>query len=138
MCSSDLCKNWDDGFICRFPGSAFEHRCFVQSLCAHEVAGILDLAGEYFTDLGRDFLLRRLAEEAIGTIQFNTWKSDYIFNCNQLAWFTPGRMLALGVLQRHWPRVRSYMDIAYSELGENLERSILPDGGYIEGPMYFR
>jgi hypothetical protein len=133
-----MCKHWDDGFICRFPGGLFEHRCFVQSLCAYEVAGILDLAGECFTDIGREFLLRRLAEEAIGAIQFNTWKYDYIFDCNQLAWFTPGRMLALGVLHRHWPRVRSYLDIAYRELCESLERSILPDGGYVEGPTYFR
>jgi hypothetical protein len=136
--SIGMCKNWDDGFICRFPGSTFDHRCFVQSLCAYEVAGILDLAGEFFTDTGRDFLLRRLAEEAIGTIQFNTWKYDYIFGCNQLAWFTPGRMLALGVLQRHWPRVRPHLDIAYGDLCESLERSILPDGGYVEGPTYFR
>jgi len=133
-----ICKHWDDGFICRFPGGLFEHRCFVQSLCAYEVAGILDLAGECFTDVGRELLLRRLAEEAIGAIQFNTWKYDYIFDCNQLAWFTPGRMLALGVLHRHWPRVRSYLDIAYRELCESLERSILPDGGYVEGPTYFR
>ncbi len=136
--SIGMCKNWDDGFICRFPGGLFEHRCFVQSLCAYEIAGILDLAGEYFTDTGREFLLRRLAEEAIGSINFNTWKHDYIFDCNQLAWFTPGRMLALAVLQRHWPRVRSYLDIAYNELCESLERSILPDGGYVEGPTYFR
>jgi len=133
-----MCKNWDDGFTCRFPGGAFEHRCFVQSLCGYEVAGILDLAGECFTDTGRDFLLRRLAEEAVGAIQFNTWKHDYIFGCNQLAWFTPGRMLALAVLHRHWPRVRPYLDIAYRELCESLERSILPDGGYVEGPTYFR
>jgi len=136
--SIGMCKNWDDSFICRFPGGTFEHRCFVQSLCANEVAGILDLAGECFTDTGRDFLLRRLAEEAIGAIQFNTWKHDYIFGCNQLAWFTPGRMLALAVLNCHWPRVRSYLDIAYRELCESLERSILPDGGYVEGPTYFR
>ncbi|MBT7864712.1 MAG: hypothetical protein HN712_30680 [Gemmatimonadetes bacterium] len=136
--SIGMCTNWDDGFICRFPGSTFEHRCFVQSLCAYEVAGILDLAGECFTDLGRDLLLRRLAEEAIGTIHFNTWKFDYIFECNQLAWFAPGRMLALAVLNRHWPRTRQYMDIAYRELCESLESSILPDGGYVEGPTYFR
>ncbi len=136
--SIGVSENWDDGFICRFPGGTFEHRCFVQSLCAYEVAGILDLAGECFTDVGRAFLLRRLAEEAIGTIQFNTWKHDYIFGCNQLAWFTPGRMLALAVLNRHWPRVRPYLDIAYRELCESLERSILPDGGYVEGPTYFR
>ncbi len=136
--SIGMCKNWDDGFICRFPGGAFEHRCFVQSLCAYEVAGILDLAGECFTPLGRDFLLRRLAEEAVGEIQFNTWKYDYIFDCNQLAWFTPGRMLAMAVLHRHWPRVRPYLDIAYRELCESLDKSILPDGGYVEGPTYFR
>lgn len=132
------CDNWDDGFICRFPGSTFEHRCFVQSLCAYEVAAILDLAGECFTDLGRDFLLRRLAEEALGSIQYNTWRHDYIFGCNQLAWFTPGRMLALGVLNRHWPRVRPYLDIAYHELCDSLDATILADGGYVEGPTYFR
>ena len=76
-----MCGNWDDGFICRFPGGPFDHRCFVQSLCACEMAGILDLADECFTDVGRDFLLRRLAEEAIDAIQFNTWKYDYIIGC---------------------------------------------------------
>jgi hypothetical protein len=136
--SIGMCGKWDDGFICFFPGSTFEHRCFVQSLCAYEVAGILDLAGEYFTDLGREFLLRRLAEEAIGFIQYTTWRYDYIFTCNQLSWFTPGRMLAMGVLSRHWPRVLPYMDIAYRELCESLDNTILPDGGYVEGPTYFR
>lgn len=136
--SIGMCGRWDDGFICRFPGGTFNHVCFVQSLCAYEVAGILDLAGEYFTDLGRDFLLRRLAEEAIGAIQYNTWNKDYIFHCNQLSWFTPGRMLALGVLNRHWPRVRPYLDIAYRELCESLDHTVLPDGGYLEGPTYFR
>ncbi|MCU0503769.1 MAG: hypothetical protein MUC51_18780, partial [Anaerolineae bacterium] len=39
-----MCAHWDDGFICAFPGGNFEHRCFVQSLCVHETALILDLA----------------------------------------------------------------------------------------------
>lgn len=133
-----LCKNWDDGFICRCPGSAFDHRCFVQSLCAYDVAAILDLAGELFTDQGRIFLCRRLAEEAIGAIQYNTWRYEYIFDCNQLAWFTPGRMLAMAVLEKHWPRVKPYRELAYVDLRESLERTILPDGGYTEGPTYFR
>ena len=97
-----------------------------------------DLAGEYFTDLGRDVLLRRLAEEAIGAITYNTWRYEYIFHCNQLSWFTPGRMLALAVLDRHWPRVRPHLDLAYRDLCESLEHTILPDGGYVEGPTYFR
>ena len=136
--SIGMCKHWDDGFINCLPGGTWEHRCFVHSLCAFDVALILDLAGECFTKLGRDFLLRRLSEEAIGFIQYNTWKYDYIFRCNQLAWFTPGRMAALAVLNKHWPRVRPYLDIAYHELCDSMEQSILPDGGYPEGPMYFR
>ena len=136
--SIGMCGSWEDGFVCTFPGGTFDHRCFVQSLCAYEVAGILDLAGECFTDLGRDFLLRRLARESIGAIHYNTWKYDYIFHCNQLSWFTPGRMLALGVLSRHSTRIRPYLDIAYRELCESLDDTVLPDGGYIEGPTYFR
>jgi hypothetical protein len=132
------CEHWDDGFICRFGEGSFEHRCFVQSLCAFDVALILDLAGDFFTWQGRDFLMRRLAEEALGTITFNVWKHEYIHHCNQLAWFTPGRVMAMLVLERHWPRMKPYTEQAIAELRSSLEDVILPDGGYLEGPTYFR
>ncbi len=132
------CEHWDDSFICRFPEGLFEHRCFVQSLCAFDVALILDLAGEMFTWAGREFLMRRLAEESLGAITFNVWKHDYIHHCNQLAWFTPGRVMALLVLEQQWARVRPYTDQAILELLASLENVILPDGGYLEGPTYFR
>ncbi len=133
-----MCRTWDDGMICSFPGGPFEHRCFVQNLCALETAMILDLAGEYFTDLGRDIILRRISESAMAHINFSTWKHEYIFNCNQMAWFSPGRMYGYGVLLPHYPRVRRYMDIAFDELTETLEKSLQPDGGYPEGPTYFQ
>ena len=132
-----LTRHWDDGMICRFPGGTFEHRCFVQSLCALDVALILDLAGELFTYYGREFLRRRLAEEGLGAIAFNTWKHEYIFGCNQLAWFAPGRMAASLMLERDWPRVRPYTEIGLAELQESLEKTVMPDGGYAEGPTYF-
>ena len=133
-----MCEHWDDGMICAFPGSNFEHRCFVQSLCTHETALILDLAGELFTDIGREYILRRIAEEGLGSINFNTWKHEYIFHCNQLAWFTPGRILGYLVLERAMPRARPYTELAYADLIESLGHTILPDGGYVEGPTYFR
>ena len=68
------CDNWDDGFLCDFQTSSFNHRCFIQSLCLYECALILDIAGEIFTDTGRDLILRKMAEEGIGSINFNTWK----------------------------------------------------------------
>lgn len=129
---------WDDGMICYLPGGVFEHRCFVQSLCVHEIALVLDLAGEMFTDVARDFLHRRIAEEGMGSINFTTWKHDYIFSCNQLAWFTPGRMAGYTLLEKAWPRLKPYTELAYSDLNENLSHAILPDGGYVEGPTYFR
>jgi len=132
-----MCDHWDDSFISRFPGGNWEHRAFVQSQCAHDVALILDLAGEMFTRTGRDFLLRRLAEEATGTTNFVSWKFDYIFRNNQLAWFTPGRMAAYLVMEQEWPRVAPYTDIAYRDLLTNLDNAILPDGGFVEGPTYF-
>ena len=135
--SLGMCANWDDGMICRFPGSTFEHRSFVQSLCVEEISLILDMACEYFTPLGRDHLMRRIAEEGLAAIQFNAWKHEYIFNCNQMAWFTPGRMLGSCLLERHWPRVRHHTEQARRDLVESLQKTILPDGGYDEGPTYF-
>ena len=133
-----MCGRWDDGMICYFPGSNFEHRCFVQSLCIHEAALLLDLAGEMFTEVGQEYLLRRIAEEGQGAINYNAWKQEYIFHCNQLAWFTPGRMLGYALMEREWPRVKPYTDMALEDLIESLGYAILPDGGYVEGPSYFQ
>jgi hypothetical protein len=131
------CGHWDDGMICRFPGSAFEHRAFVQSLCTYDAALLLDLAGEMFTPLGRELLMRRIAEEGLGCIHFNAWKFEYIWHCNQLAWFTPGRMIGCLLLERSWPRVRPCTEMALGDLVESLGYAVLPDGGYAEGPTYF-
>jgi hypothetical protein len=133
-----MCTNWEDGMVNRFPGSTFDTRCFVQSLCLHDIAIILDLAGEMFTDLGREFLLRRISEEGLAVVNYDTWKYEYLFHCNQLAWFTPGRMLAYLVVEKTWPRAKPYTDICYRDLVESMSLSILPDGGYAEGPNYFQ
>ena len=133
-----MCGRWDDGMICYMPGGIFEHRCFVQSLCVHEVAFVLDLAGDMFTGAGREYLKRRIAEEGLGAINFNAWKYEYIFHCNQLAWFSPGRMIGYTVLEKSWPRMKPYTELAYNDLIESLGYAILPDGGYVEGPTYFR
>ena len=131
------CGRWDDGFICDFSTSSFNHRCFVQSLCLYECALILDLAGEMFTETGKNYVLRKMAEEGIGTISYNTWSYEYIFHCNQMAWFSPGRMYGYAVLKENWPRVQKYMDIALSDVVENIENTVEDDGGYLEGPTYF-
>ncbi len=131
------CTYWDDGFTSYFPLSAWEQRPFIQALATHDVAMLLDLTGEALTDTGRDLLRRRLAEHGLGAINYAYWKHDYIYDCNQAAWFSPGRLLAYGVLERDWPRTRPYADLAHADLLSSIDRILRPDGSYAEGPMYF-
>jgi Heparinase II/III-like protein len=143
------CTRWDASFMVWMPGSKWEQRGFVPSLVMYDLALILDLCGEWFTDYGRGLILRRLAEEGHGTNNFGIWFWEYLFWCNQAAWFMPGRMLAYLVLERTMPfnlgpypaprhsRVAPYTELALAELRENLSNVLLPDGGYTEGPMYF-
>ncbi len=132
-----LSEHWDTGFMSSLPGSAWEDRAFRRSYTATDIATILDLAGEIFTDAGRAYLMRRLAEEGIGPINYVTWRHEYIFHCNQLAYFNTGRMYAYLVLECEWPRVKPYTDLAYADAIDNLKTVIEPDGGYLEGPSYF-
>lgn len=143
------CTRWDPSFLSWMTGCKWEHRAFVPSLVMYDCALILDLCGEWFTDYGRQVILRRLAEEGHGTNNYNAWWYVYIYWCNQLAWFIPGRMLAYLVLERALPvkwdphpkpdssRVAPYTDLALAELQDNLSKILLPDGGYTEGPGYF-
>ena len=134
--SMAITPNWDESFFAHFPGSAWDHRAFRENSTANAVAVILDLAGEMFTEAGVQFLQRRLAEEAIGFINFNTWKYEYIHHMNQLAAFSDGRILAYAILEKSMARLRPYLEIAYQELYDSFEEIILPDGGYVEGPHY--
>jgi hypothetical protein len=132
-----LSGHWDNGFMSHLPACPWEDRAFRRSYTAQDIAMILDLAGEAFTETGRNYLMRRLAEEGIGPINYVAWRHEYIFHCNQLAYFNTGRMYAYLVLEREWPRVKSYTDLAYQDAVNNLQNVIQPDGGTLEGPGYF-
>lgn len=144
------CTTWEDTFMARMPGSAWEMKAFMPSYAAYELALLLDLVGEWFTPLARELILRRIAEEGHGSVNFNAWFWEYIFHCNQLAWFSSGRIYGYLVLERETPlrrdahhptrdesRVKPYTDLAVAELQDSLGKIILPDGGYVEGPSYF-
>ncbi len=132
-----MCQHWNDSFITEFSGGSWEHRSFVKSIICYELTVILDLAGDLFTPLGRNLILRRVAEEGVGGINFISWKHDYIFRNNQLAWFSHGRLLAYALLEQHFQHVQPYTDLAYKELLENIDTIMYADGAYGEGPNYF-
>lgn len=130
-----LCP-WSESFFNQTPGGDFNHRAFEEAFTAESVAILADLAGEWLTPHGRNLLLRRLANDGVGFINFNAWRYDYIHTCNQLAAFSPGRLAAYAVLSRTMPRVAPYAELALSELTASVEATVLEDGGYIEGPAY--
>lgn len=127
----------DIGPSTHFPLSPWEARAFRQARIAEDLASALDLVGEYFTRTGKELIERKLAEHALGFTNFVVWKHEYIHDCNQLAGFSVGRVLAYVMLERVWPRVAPYTDLAIQELLDSLRGVILPDGGFVEGPSYF-
>jgi hypothetical protein len=142
------CEHWDDIFFAHLRGATWEQRGFPHSLIGWECAMILDLCGEWFTPLGRDLILRRLASEAHGAMCHASWWWEYMYHTNQLCGITPGRLYSLLVLERCTPvhlgvyprppnRVAPHTDIAWANLLENLGHALLPDGGYVEGASYF-
>ncbi len=144
------CEHWEDIFFAHMRGSVWDQRGFVQSIGAWDCAVILDLCGEWFTPLGRQLVLRRLATEAHGAMCQASWWWEYMYYTNQMAWISPARIYSLLVLEKCTPvhlepnyppppvsRVAPHTDLAWANLAENISRALLPDGGYLEGPTYF-
>ena len=142
------CDHWDDIFFAHLRGGNWDQRGFTHALIGWECAMILDLCGEWFTPLGRNLILRKLATEAHGGMSHASWWWEYMYHTNQLCGITPGRLYSLLVLERcmpvspgHYPksadRVAPHTDIAWANLLENLGHALLPDGGYVEGASYF-
>jgi hypothetical protein len=133
-----LIPHWDVDFVTEFPGSTWTQRCFAQAQVCYVLAVAADLAGSWLTDAGRDIILRRLAEDGLGNINYIVWRYPYIFECNQLPVFSVGRLAAYSVLEKQpsWGHVKPYTELAFAELNESLAQNFLPDGGFPEGTGY--
>jgi hypothetical protein len=142
------CDHWEDVFFAWLRGANWDQRGFVQSIATWDCAVILDLCGEWFTPLGRDLILRRIATEAHGAMCHASWWWEYMYHTNQIAWISPARLYGLLILEHHMParhehhprppsRVAAHTDIAWANVQDNLEKAMLPDGGYVEGCTYF-
>jgi len=132
-----LIPNWDVSFVTRFPGNEWDQRPFAQADLSYKLAVALDLTGSYMTPRGRELILRRLAEDAVGVINYTAWKHPYIFTGNQLAAFSAGRMASYAVLEKAFKHVAPYTDLAFAELKESIGSVIFPDGGSSEGSAYW-
>jgi hypothetical protein len=142
------CDHWEDVFFAWMRGANWEQRGFIQSLGVLDCAIILDLCGEWFTPLGRDLILRRIATEGHGAMCHASWWWEYMYHTNQMVWITPARLYGLLILEKTMPargagfpappsRVAPHTGIVWADLQDNLSKALLPDGGYVEGATYF-
>ena len=133
-----LIPHWDADFITEFPDSSWNQRCFAQAQVCEALALSFDLAGSFMTPAARELILRRLAEDGLGNINYNVWKYPYIFTCNQLPVFSVGRLAIYSLLEKQsgWGHLKPYNDLAFAELNESLAHNFLPDGGFPEGSGY--
>jgi hypothetical protein len=144
-----MCDHWQDSFWAHMRGCTSEQRGFVHAVGTWDCAIILDLCGEWFTPLGRELILKRIATEAHGSMCQASWWWEYMYYGNQLAWISPARIYGLLLLEKAMParyenypkpehsRVAPHTDLAWANLQENLAKALLPDGGYLEGVSYF-
>lgn len=142
------CDHWEDVFFAWMRGSNWDQRGFIQSMGVLECSMILDLCGEWFTPLGRDLILRRIATEGHGAMCHASWWWEYMFHTNQMVWISPARLYGSLVLEKTMParcenypeppsRVAPHTDLIWADVQDNLRLALLPDGGYVEGPNYF-
>lgn len=133
-----VCGKWGTGFEGHVPGTNFEHRSFDETGIVFNLVVALDLAGEMFSAAGKTFILRTIAERGIGQINYVVWRYPYIFDCNQLAAFSTGRVAGYLALEKSWKHVKPYTDLAMKELNSSLNKIFAADGGFSEGPAYFQ
>lgn len=146
-----LIPHWEVDFIAKYPGGIWEQKAFDSSKIAYELALACDLAGSFLTPAGEALILRRLAEDGIGNINYNVWKWQYIFKCNQLPVFSVGRIASYVLLEKYsdsnkkslknnknanWGHLNPYTDLAAAELKESLSQIFFSDGGFKEGAAY--
>ena len=133
-------RTWGVGMYATLPGTSFEHRAFDESRITRSLLVAMDFAGEFMTRETKELLMRCIAERGVNTVNYSAWKFEYIYHCNQLAWFSAGRIGGYLLMEKYgWRHAVPYTDLALAELRESLDRFVLePDGGFHEGSSYYQ
>lgn len=128
---------WLDGFIANYPPGLWEHSEFVPSMALSDMAAVLDGAGELFTDKAKKMIKKQMMEKELSKVNSVVWRYDSIFQCNQLAWYSYGRMYAYALLSLDYERIAPYMELARKDIETSMGLAIGADGAADEGVSYF-
>jgi len=130
---------WHVSFRGNFPGSTFDHRSFNEGDLSWGTALVLDWAGALLTDHAKEVAACAICDKGLPSVRRDFLKWDYIFDCNQYAHFSRGRISGIWALSSIWPRAAGYMEIAERDLREGIDRTFnaQPDHGSKEGSNYY-
>lgn len=128
---------WLDGFLANYPQGLWEHSGFVPSLALGALAAVLDGAGEILTDKAKRLIKKQMMEKGLSKVNSVVWRYDSIFRCNQLAWYSYGRMSAYAILLKDYERVIPYIELAKKDIENSMSLAIAGDGSADEGISYF-
>ena len=131
------CDTWCETDMGVFPGGLWHHRSFTEARLAAACAVVLDWAGACLTDRGKAVIREAIVMKGLPRIESDFHRQEYIRHMNQGMLFSLGRILGLLALLPAYPRYASDLARAESDLRENVEAYILPDGGVLEGPGYW-
>jgi hypothetical protein len=129
--------HWSWSFMNRFPGSAWNTRCFAEAGVANVCSVALDWAGAALTPHGREVVCHNLWMKGLAPIELDFQNRAYIRTMNQGIVFSQGRILATLSLMRCWPHAGEMLPVMERDLKEMIEAYVLPDGGTDEGIGYW-
>lgn len=133
--SQAFCGSWG-AWLETVPDTVWEDRGFPNFIIGVGCAMSLDWAGCMLTDLGKEFLVKAIADKALPRIQQSLMKHDYMWYSNQGAWDLYGAVVCTVAVASRWPHGDMYLDGTMEILRGIMDRYIAEDGGSFEGVNY--
>lgn len=121
----------------RIAGATWDSKCFQEENTVFHVALLADWLDAGLTRHAKELVRKCIWDKGLAFIERDLMKYEYMWGMNQGAWFCRARIMGGLMLENKWPRMGSYVDRAYEEMTEIMNRYVLPDGGTDEGVSYW-
>lgn len=131
------CNNWCECIMGAFPGATWHCRSFTEEIYTRACAIVLDWAGYCMTPHGKQVVRDAIIMKGLPRIESDFKRMEYIRGMNQGIAFCTGRIIGLLALVQCYPRYRSLLLEAETDLHEMLDNYIHADSGTLEGISYW-
>ncbi len=136
--SAAHCTHWTEGEVMgALNGSPWHHRSFTEEGFCRGCALVLDWAGGWITEHGKESIIDALVMKGLPRLESDFKRMEYIRTMNQGIVFSSGRIFGLLACAHFYPRYQSQLAEAERDLHEMIADYVLPDGGTPEGPTYW-